>query len=55
MRWFIDTDDRSVWYFDRQQPELLQGANRLPLLEGIELTAEHFDGLDGRLAIFPKL
>lgn len=36
--WFIDPDDRSVLvFFPNQQPELLQGAEHLPLLAGIEL------------------
>jgi Uma2 family endonuclease len=36
--WFIDPDDRSILIFlpDRQ-PELMQGSDRLPILEGIEL------------------
>ena len=36
--WFIAPDDRSILVFrPSQQPELLQGGDRLPLLEGIEL------------------
>ena len=36
--WFIDPDDGSVLVFiPNQQPELLQGSDRLPVLAGIEL------------------
>jgi Uma2 family endonuclease len=36
--WFIDPDDRSVLqFFPGQQPELLQGSDRLLVLEEIEL------------------
>ena len=36
--WFIDPDDRSVLLFlPGQQPELLQGSDRLLVLEEIEL------------------
>lgn len=36
--WFIEPDDRSVLVFlPNQQPELLQGSDRLPPLAGIEL------------------
>lgn len=46
--WFIDPDDYSVLVFlPNQQPELVQGDNRLPLLAGIELelTAQVFGWL----------
>jgi Uma2 family endonuclease len=36
--WFIDPDDFSILVFlPKQEPELLQGSDRLPVLEGIEL------------------
>jgi len=36
--WFIDLDDGSVLAFlPNQQPELMQGSDRLPVLEGIDL------------------
>lgn len=45
--WFIDPDDFSILvFFPKQEPELLQGSDRLPVLEGIELelTAERVFG-----------
>ncbi|MBD1936879.1 Uma2 family endonuclease [Microcoleus sp. FACHB-68] len=45
--WFIDPDDFSILVFlPNQQPELLQGGDRLPVLEEInlELTAEQVFG-----------
>ncbi len=44
---FIAPDDRSVLVFlPNQQPEILQGGDRLPLVEGIEieLTADRVFG-----------
>ena len=36
--WFIDPDDLSILAFlPKQEPELLQGSDLLPVLEGIEL------------------
>jgi Uma2 family endonuclease len=36
--WFIDPDDLSILVFlPEQQPELIQGGDRLPILGGIEL------------------
>ena len=36
--WLLDPDDRSILVFlPKQQPELCQGDDRLPMLEGIEL------------------
>ena len=36
--WFIDPDDNSILVFrSRQQPQLLQGKDSLPVLESIEL------------------
>lgn len=38
LEWFVDPDDHSILVFmPNQQPELLQGSDRLPLLAGIEL------------------
>ncbi|HBL61365.1 MAG TPA: hypothetical protein DDZ80_23925 [Cyanobacteria bacterium UBA8803] len=45
--WFIDPDDLSVLIFlPRQQPELIRGGDRLPVLEEIalELTADQLFG-----------
>lgn len=45
--WFIDPDDFSILVFlPNQQPEVLQGGDRLPVLEAInlELTAEQVFG-----------
>ncbi|MGH2413560.1 MAG: Uma2 family endonuclease [Microcystaceae cyanobacterium] len=36
--WFIDPDDLSILVFSpKQQPELMQGGDRLSVLEGVEL------------------